>query len=161
MSHDDRCKSANRFGDGFECICANKYVTPKSQFKPNKPSKPSWDDYFFNIANEVSKRATCDRLHVGCVIVRERQVLATGYNGSVRGEPHCDDEGHQMVEGHCVRTVHAEANAIAQAARSGVALDGATAYVTHKPCYGCHKLLRNAGVLYVKFDEDYGKEYPR
>lgn len=123
-------------------------------------SKPTWEQYFLNIAREVSTRATCDRLHVGCVVVRDKQILATGYNGSAIGAPHCDDEGHQMVDGHCVRTVHAEANAIAQAARTGVKLEGSTIYVTHKPCYGCHKLIQNAGISFVIFDTDYGSEYP-
>ena len=79
--------------------------------------RASWDEYFMNIAREVSTRSTCDRKFVGAVIVRDKSILATGYNGSIRGLPHCDEEGHLMEDGHCVRTVHAEANAIVQAAR--------------------------------------------
>ena len=85
----------------------------------------SWDEYFMNIAREVSTRSTCDRKFVGAVIVRDKSILATGYNGSIRGLPHCDEEGHLMEDGHCVRTVHAEANAIVQAARNGVRIEGA------------------------------------
>src|SRR5690606_2744344 len=84
-----------------------------------------WDEYFMGIARQVASRSTCDRKHVGAVIVRDRMILATGYNGSIRGIAHCDDEGHLMEDGHCVRTVHAEANAIVQAARNGVRLEGA------------------------------------
>jgi len=96
--------------------------------------RASWDDYFMNIAREVSTRSTCDRKFVGSVIVRDKSILATGYNGSIRGLPHCDEEGHLMEDGHCVRTVHAEANAIVQAARHGARIDGATIYVTASPC---------------------------
>lgn len=117
--------------------------------------RASWDDYFMRMAVAASTRATCDRLHVGCVIVRDRSVIATGYNGSVRGLPHCDDVGHDIVDGHCVRTVHAEANAIAQAAHRGAATDGATAYVTHVPCWPCFRLLVNAGVMRVAYGTPY------
>ena len=88
-----------------------------------------------NIAVEVGTRSTCDRKHVGAVIVRDKSILATGYNGSIRGLPHCDEEGHLMEEGHCVRTVHAEANAIVQAAKNGVRIDAASIYVTASPCW--------------------------
>ena len=98
--------------------------------------RASWDDYFMNIAREVATRATCDRKHVGAVIARDKSILATGYNGSIRGLAHCDDEGHLMEDGHCVRTVHAEANAIVQAARNGMRIDAATIYVTASPCWG-------------------------
>jgi dCMP deaminase len=108
------------------------------------------------IAWEISRRATCDRLHVGCVIVdNDRSILATGYNGSVVGRDHCDDAGHDLVNGHCVRTVHAEQNAIAQAARRGTALSGAIAYVTAYPCWPCAKLLANSGVHIVRFARAY------
>ena len=108
--------------------------------------RPSWDDYFLGLAREVSTRATCDRSKVGCVLVVGRDIVATGYNGSLSGAPHCDDVGHRMVEGKCTRTVHAEANAIARAAKRGTATDGATAYVTRLPCEVCCKLLISAGV---------------
>lgn len=117
--------------------------------------RPDWDSYFMSIATATATRATCDRKHVGCLIVRDKQILSTGYNGSVRGLPHCDDIGHLMEEGHCVRTVHAEANAIAQAARSGAGVDGATAYVTAAPCWNCFRLLINAGIKRIVFGEAY------
>lgn len=108
-----------------------------------------------NIATEVATRATCDRKHVGAVIVRDKSILATGYNGSVRGLGHCDDEGHLMEDGHCVRTVHAEANAIVQAARNGMRIDGASIYVTASPCWGCFRLIANAGIVRIVFGEFY------
>ena len=115
----------------------------------------SWDEYFMNIAREVSTRSTCDRKFVGAVIVRDKNILATGYNGSIRGLPHCDEEGHLMEDGHCVRTVHAEANAIVQAARAGVRIDGAGIYVTASPCWGCFRLIANAGITRIAFGEFY------
>jgi dCMP deaminase len=118
-------------------------------------TRATWDEYFMNIAREVASRATCDRKHVGAVIVRDKSILATGYNGSVRGLPHCDDEGHLMEDGHCVRTVHAEANAIVQAARNGVRIDGAGIYVTASPCWGCFRLIANAGLMKIVFGEFY------
>ncbi|AGC45188.1 cytidine and deoxycytidylate deaminase zinc-binding domain-containing protein [Myxococcus stipitatus DSM 14675] len=115
----------------------------------------SWDQYFMDIAKQVATRATCDRKHVGAVIVRGRTILSTGYNGSIRGLPHCDDVGHMMENGHCVATVHAEANAIIQAATNGVAIDGATIYTTASPCWPCFKLIANAGLVRIVFGEFY------
>ena len=110
------------------------------------------------IAEVVASRATCDRKHVGAVIVRDRTILSTGYNGSIRGLPHCDEVGHMMEDGHCVRTVHAEANAIAQAARNGVAIANATIYVTASPCWTCFKLIANAGITRICYGEFYRDE---
>jgi dCMP deaminase len=118
--------------------------------------RASWHRYFINIAHEVATRATCDRKHVGCVIVRNKNILCTGYNGSIVGTPHCDDVGHMMEDGHCIRTVHAEVNAIAQAAKHGVSVDNAIAYVTLMPCWGCIKTLMNSGVWRIVYDEFYG-----
>ena len=117
--------------------------------------RASWDEYFMNIAKEVATRSTCDRKFVGAVIVRDRSILATGYNGSIRGLAHCDEEGHLMEEGHCVRTVHAEANAIVQAARNGMRIEGASIYVTASPCWGCFRLIGNAGIVRIVFGEFY------
>ena len=117
--------------------------------------RASWDEYFMNIAKEVATRSTCDRKFVGSVIVRDKSILATGYNGSIRGLSHCDEEGHLMEEGHCVRTVHAEANAIVQAARHGHAIEGASIYVTASPCWGCFRLIANAGITKIVFGEFY------
>jgi dCMP deaminase len=118
--------------------------------------RASWDDYFMNMAVHASTRATCRRKQVGAVLVRDCTVLATGYNGSIRGGAHCLDVGCDMEEGHCVRTIHAEVNAVAQAARNGVRLDGSTAYVTALPCWGCFKTMMNAGVIHVVYGETYG-----
>ena len=118
-------------------------------------TRASWDEYFMAIAREVATRATCDRKHVGAVIVRDRSILATGYNGSIHGLPHCDEEGHLMEDGHCVRTIHAEANAVIQAARNGVRIEGAGIYVTASPCFACFKLIANAGIKRIAFGEFY------
>jgi len=107
------------------------------------------------IAGQAATRSTCDRKHVGAVIVRDRTILSTGYNGSIRGMPHCDDDGHLMENGHCVATVHAEANAIIQAAKNGVRIDGAELYTTASPCWNCFKLIANAGIQKVYFGEFY------
>ena len=115
----------------------------------------SWDEYFMRIALQVSTRATCDRKHVGAVIVRDRFLLSTGYNGSLPGLPHCDEIGHLMDDGHCVRTVHAEANAICQAARNGVRIENATIYVTASPCFNCFKLCASAGIATIVYGEFY------
>jgi dCMP deaminase len=108
-----------------------------------------------NIAREVATRSTSDRKHVGAVIVRDKSILATGYNGSIRGLPHCDEDGHLIEDGHCIRTVHAEANAIVQAARHGVRIDEAGIYVTASPCWGCFRLIANAGIVRISFGEFY------
>jgi dCMP deaminase len=89
------------------------------------------------------------------VLVRNRTILSTGYNGSIRGMPHCADVGHMMEDGHCVATIHAEANAIIQAARNGVNIDGATTYVTASPCWNCFKQLANAGIVRIVYGEFY------
>ncbi len=115
----------------------------------------SWDEYFMAIATQVATRATCDRKHVGAVIVRDRTILSTGYNGSVRGVGHCDEIGHLMEGGHCVRTIHAECNAIIQAAKNGVAIDGADIYVTASPCWPCFKMIANSGIRRIVFGEFY------
>lgn len=117
-----------------------------------------WDEYFMQIALQVSTRSTCDRKRVGAVIVRDRTILSTGYNGSIRGLAHCDDKGHLMDNGHCVRTVHAEANAIAQAAKHGVNVNNSSVYITASPCWTCFKLLANSGINEVVYGEFYQDE---
>lgn len=117
--------------------------------------RASWDEYFMNIAREVATRSTCARKHVGAVIVREKTILSTGYNGSIRGLDHCDDVDHMMVDGHCVRTIHAEVNAIVQAARNGTRIEGAGIYVTASPCWDCFKTICNAGIERIIFGEFY------
>lgn len=118
----------------------------------------SWETYFMNIAKEVSTRSTCDRKHVGAVIVRDRTLLSTGYNGSIKGLPHCNDAGCEMVDGHCIRTSHAEANAIVQAAKNGVKIDDSEIYVTASPCYNCFKLIANSGIKVIFYNELYRDE---
>ena len=115
----------------------------------------SWKDYFMNIAREVATRSTCVRKHVGAVIVREKTILSTGYNGSIKGLPHCDEVGCEMVDGHCVRTTHAEANAIVQAAKNGIQINQSEIYVTASPCYDCFKLIANSGIKIIYYDEFY------
>jgi dCMP deaminase len=121
----------------------------------NQTLRPSWDEYFMQIAFTVAQRSTCDRAHVGCVLMRDRRILTTGYNGAPAGLPHCDEVGHLLIDGHCVRTLHAEQNAIIQGALHGVSIVGATAYVTHQPCLTCAKMLINAGVRRVVYAGNY------
>lgn len=131
---------------------------------PVKHVRPSWDEYFIEIMHAAAKRATCDRGRSGCVIARDRQVLTTGYVGSPPGQPHCDEVGHEMhkvinddgvVSEHCIRTIHAEQNALIQAAKRGVALDGATLYCQMTPCYVCAKLIVAVGIKRVVSFRDY------
>ncbi|PCI30232.1 cell division protein DedD [Candidatus Wolfebacteria bacterium] len=129
-----------------------------------KYNRPSWDDYFFEITESVSRRGTCDRGRAGAVIARDKRILSTGYVGSPIGSPHCDDIGHEMhivKDGngketqHCIRTSHAEQNVIVQAARNGIALEGATLYCKMTPCYTCAKMIINAGIVRVVALKDY------
>ena len=129
-----------------------------------KHMRPSWDDYFLNLADTVAERATCDRGRSGCVIVKDRQILVTGYVGSPKGLPHCDDVGHLFrktihedgsITQHCVRTVHAEQNAICQAARRGIALEGSTLYCRMTPCRTCAMLIINCGIVRVVCERKY------
>lgn len=125
--------------------------------QPGQP-RASWDDYFMAIAKVVSSRSTCDRKFVGAVVVRNRTILSTGYNGSIRGLPHCSEVGHMMENDHCVATIHAETNAILQAARNGVMIDGSTLYVTASPCWNCFKQSVNAGIQRICYGEFYRDE---
>lgn len=120
--------------------------------------RASWDEYFMSIAQVVSTRSTCQRKYVGAVIVRNRTILSTGYNGSIRGMPHCIDVGHMMEGGHCVATIHAESNAILQAARNGVMIEGAAIYVTASPCWNCFKACANTGIVRICYGEFYRDE---
>lgn len=137
----------------------------------NPSKRLNWNEYFIRIAHEVATRATCDRKHVGCILVVDRRIVATGFNGSIPGAEHCDDVGHDLVESvvdqtggivttrpNCVRTVHAEANAIAQAARFGIALEGARAYINTYPCWPCFKLMASSGISAVYYDDEYRKD---
>lgn len=130
----------------------------------NNYLRPSWDDYFLEIARTVATRATCDRGRSGCVIARDKQILVTGYVGAPTGLPHCDDVGHQIkkiihedgsISQHCVRTVHAEQNAITQAAKLGIAIKGATLYCKMTPCRTCAMLIINCGIVRVVCEKKY------
>ena len=137
---------------------ANRGMQLRSTVKEKKEmtkERVSWETYFMNIAKEVSTRSTCDRKHVGAVIVRDKTLLSTGYNGSIKGLPHCNEAGCEMVDGHCIRTSHAEANAIVQAAKNGVKIDGSEIYVTASPCYNCFKLIANSGINIIFYNELY------
>ncbi len=120
--------------------------------------RAGWLEYFMLIAEQVSTRSTCDRKNVGAVIVRDKVILSTGYNGSLRGAPHCDEVGHDMENGHCVRTMHAEANAVAQAAKNGVNINNSEIFVTASPCLNCFKLIANAGIKTIYYKEFYRDE---
>lgn len=130
----------------------------------NEHKRPSWDEYFMEIARAVAKRATCDRGRSGCVIARDKQILVTGYVGSPKGLPHCDEIGHQIKtithedghqSQHCVRTTHAEQNAVVQAAKIGVAINGGTLYCKMTPCATCAKMMINAGIVRVVCEKRY------
>tara|TARA_Y100001960_G_C14736497_1_gene860603 strand:- start:347 stop:781 length:435 start_codon:yes stop_codon:yes gene_type:complete len=121
-------------------------------------ARPTWDVYFMGIAQQVSKRSTCDRKNVGAVIVRDKVILSTGYNGSIRGVKHCDEIGHLIENGHCVRTVHAEVNAVAQSAMNGTEIKNSSIYLTASPCWPCFKVIVNSGIKKVYFGEFYRDE---
>ena len=120
--------------------------------------RADWNTYFMNMAQAAATRSTCTRKHVGAVIVRDKSILSTGYNGSIRGMPHCTEVGCDVENDHCVATVHAEANAIIQAAKHGVCIEGADIYVTASPCWNCFKLIVNSGIKRIFYGEFYRDE---
>jgi len=145
-------------------------MSKKSKNKSSKAKntngyvRPSWDEYFLNIVEMVGSRGTCDRGRSGCVIAKDKRILATGYVGSPIGTIHCDEKGHEMhtvihengqESRHCIRTSHAEMNAIANSARFGIKLEGATLYCHMTPCYTCAKAIINAGIVRVVCNLDY------
>lgn len=126
--------------------------------------RPSWDEYFMNIAKAVALRATCDRGRSGAVIVKDKRILTTGYVGAPVGLKHCDEVGHLLRKAihengsetqHCIRTTHAEMNAIVQAARHGISINGATLYCKMEPCLDCAKAIINAGIVRVVCEKKY------
>ena len=130
----------------------------------NPTTRPDWDRYFLDLCEAVSKRATCDRGRAGCVIVKDKRIMTTGYVGAPAGLPHCDEVGHDLrrvitpednISQHCVRTLHAEQNAIIQAARFGIPLEGATLYCKMTPCRTCAMILINAGIKRVVCEKRY------
>ncbi|MDR3668966.1 MAG: cytidine/deoxycytidylate deaminase family protein [Ignavibacteriaceae bacterium] len=121
----------------------------------NDNKRPVWDEYFLKLAMLASERATCPRMHCGCVLVKDRFVLATGYNGSIPGHPHCEDVGCLIENNHCIRTNHAEINALVQAAKHGINVTGCTAYITNMSCTTCAKALIASGIVRVVVFSDY------
>jgi len=126
--------------------------------------RPSWHQYFMTITRQVAERSTCLRAKVGAVIVRDRNIVATGYNGSPAGLPHCTDVGCLIyssrtpsgeMEENCFRTIHAEINAIAQAAKNGASIRDADIYITHTPCIHCMKVLLNTGIRAIYYEREY------
>ncbi|MBU8905620.1 ComE operon protein 2 [Desertibacillus haloalkaliphilus] len=119
----------------------------------------SWDQYFMAQSHLLALRSTCTRLMVGATIVRDKRIIAGGYNGSISGDVHCVDDGCYVVDGHCIRTIHAEMNAILQCAKFGVPTEGAEIYVTHFPCVNCCKVIIQSGIKAVYYASDY-KNHP-
>ena len=132
--------------------------------KENANKRPSWDEYFVELTKVVGSRGTCDRAYVGAVLVKDKRILSTGYNGAPVGIPSCDAVGREIqaiahedgtISKHCIRTAHAESNAIVNAARVGVVVYGATLYCQMTPCYVCAKTIINAGIVRVVVIRDY------
>jgi dCMP deaminase len=120
-----------------------------------KEKRLSWQDYFMANAELISKRSTCDRAFVGAVLVKDNRIIATGYNGGVAATANCNEVGHQMDDGHCIRTVHAEMNALIQCAKEGISTNGTEIYVTHFPCINCTKALLQAGIKKITYKTAY------
>jgi dCMP deaminase len=139
-------------------------ILDKINFPKEIYKRPSWDEYFMEIVKVVAKRATCDRGRTACVIVKNKQILVTGYVGSPKGLPHCDEAGHQIektkhLDGiekdHCIRTIHAEQNAICQAAKLGIPIEGSTLYAKLEPCSVCAKMIINSGIKRIVCEKRY------
>lgn len=119
-------------------------------------TRASWQEYFMNIAKIVSERSTCDRAYVGCVLVnKDNRIVSTGYNGSISGNPQCDEVGHTMRDGHCIATIHAEMNALLYCAKEGISVKNSVCYVTHFPCLNCTKALIQAGISKIYYETGY------
>lgn len=118
--------------------------------------RKSWNEYFMDIAEIVATRSTCNRAEIGCLIVNDdNRIVSSGYNGSISGNPHCDDVGHTMRDGHCIATIHAEINALIYCAREGISVKDCVAYITHFPCLNCTKALIQAGIKKIYYKNDY------
>ncbi|MFC4320848.1 ComE operon protein 2 [Litchfieldia salsa] len=119
----------------------------------------SWDQYFMAQSHLLALRSTCTRLTVGATVVRDKRIIAGGYNGSIAGDTHCSEDGCYVVDNHCIRTIHAEMNALLQCAKFGVPTSGAEIYVTHFPCLQCCKSIIQSGIKAVYYAQDY-KNHP-
>ena len=146
------------------CCCQGENVEGDSVAE----KRLGWHEYFMNVAHLISRRATCTRGHIGAVIVRENSILSTGYNGAPSGLPHCNDSNCRIyrsihpdgtVEENCVNTIHAEINAIAQAAKHGVSIKDSDIYITASPCIHCLKVLINVGIKTIYYDKPYKIEH--
>jgi len=124
-----------------------------------------WNNYFMEIAEKVSERATCDRLRVGCILIKDKRVISTGYNGSLSNQPHCDTVGHLMMNDHCVRTIHAEVGCLYDAAKRGISVNGTTCYCNWHPCLECLKALIMSGIKKIYYKDIYRpdrvEKYPK
>lgn len=119
-------------------------------------NRKNWNEYFMEITQLVASRSTCDRAWVGCLLVNDdNRIVSSGYNGSVSGNPHCDNAGHTMRDGHCIATIHAEINALLYCAKEGISVKDSRAYVTHFPCLNCTKALIQAGIKKIYYMDDY------
>lgn len=119
-------------------------------------TRSSWQEYFMSIALMIAKRSTCDRAYVGCLLVnKDNRIVSSGYNGSIKGNPHCSQIGHTMRDGHCIATIHAEMNALLYCAKEGIKVDGCVCYVTHFPCLNCTKALIQAGICKIYYVNAY------
>lgn len=136
-------------------ISKTSAIVPVSLIQKPKQKRKDWHQYFLDIAKTIAQRASCDRLHVGAVIVDDHRILTTGYNGSSPRAPHCDEVGHLMIDGHCKRTSHAEMNAIAQAASEGVKIARTHIYITHAPCMECFRMILASGIIRITFADKY------
>lgn len=121
-------------------------------------TRPDWDQYYIEMAYSVATRSSCNRGAAGAILVKDNVILSTGYNGSIRGLPSCFEAGCLVVDDHCVRTIHAEMNALVHAAKHGASIDGATLYTTYTPCWGCFRVLANGGVKRYVWQEDYNTD---
>jgi len=135
-------------------FCYTKTINFKGGIRVSEKRMP-WNQYFMLQSVLLSMRSTCPRLFVGALVVRNRRIIAGGYNGSVAHESHCIDVGCLLRDGHCLRTIHAEMNALTQCAKFGVQTEGAEIYVTHFPCLQCSKLIIQAGISKIHYQKDY------
>jgi dCMP deaminase len=133
----------------------NQQLKETTQVSSQGNKRIPWDQYFMAQALLLSLRSTCSRLEVGATLVKDRRIIAGGYNGSVSGDVHCIDEGCYVVDGHCIRTIHAEMNALLQCAKLGVSTENAEIYVTHFPCLPCTKAILQAGIKKIHYLNDY------
>ena len=140
---------------GLGDVKIKRYLNNLKRVRTMTRDRIPWKQYFMMQALVIAQRSTCDRALVGSVLVKDDRMIATGYNGSVSGQPHCDDVGHLMVDGHCVRTIHSEMNALIQCAKNGISTEGTEIYVTYFPCFNCSKCLVQAGIKKINYYYDY------